>query len=357
MLPTPADHVTLRFSAADAGGHDIPVHRDLSAVARYEDTLFLGCDETAGIEVLDPEDGDWGRHRHVDLAEFTDLPEDDGEMDIEGMDVDDGWLWLTGSHSLKRNKPDADDPPEAALADFAELKFDPNRQFLGRVPLAAGAVGLRPVAEAGDRRVAHLKFGEWGKLRDWLEDDPYIGPYLGIPSKENGLDIEGLAARGDRVWLGLRGPVLRGYGVIVELSLKQTAKGHLKARRIDGKRRYRLHLLPTSGEGLRDLVVDGNDLMVLVGTAMAGDGPSALLRWHDGVRVEKSGLRPEAEISVELDLPYRGLTDNPEGLVRWDETHWLIVHDSPEDARLPADRAIRADLWPVARGARRRHLR
>ena len=31
--------------------------------------------------------------------------------------------------------------------------------------------------------------------------------------QENGLDIEGIAVEGDRVWLGLRGPVLGGHAV------------------------------------------------------------------------------------------------------------------------------------------------
>ncbi len=61
-------------------------------------------------------------------------------------------------------------------------------------------------------------FGARGKdLRDLLEDDEHLAPFLAIPGKDNGLDVEGIAVRGDRVLLGLRGPVLRGWALVLEL--------------------------------------------------------------------------------------------------------------------------------------------
>ena len=46
-----------------------------------------------------------------------------------------------------------------------------------------------------------------------------------LPSKDNGLDIEGLAVLGNRVYLGLRGPVLRGRAIILELELEESEPG------------------------------------------------------------------------------------------------------------------------------------
>ena len=40
-----------------------------------------------------------------------------------------------------------------------------------------------------------------------------------IPGKDNGIDCEGLAVAGDRVFIGLRGPVLRGWAMIIELQV------------------------------------------------------------------------------------------------------------------------------------------
>ena len=50
--------------------------------------------------------GDFGSHRRFDLAPLLKLPDGtEGEIDIEGLDVDGGYLWLIGSHSLKRKSP------------------------------------------------------------------------------------------------------------------------------------------------------------------------------------------------------------------------------------------------------------
>ena len=57
--------------------------------------------------------GDFGSHQRFDLEPLLKLPDGtEGEIDIEGLDVDGGYLWLIGSHSLKRKKPDEDDDPE-----------------------------------------------------------------------------------------------------------------------------------------------------------------------------------------------------------------------------------------------------
>ncbi|WP_457090403.1 DUF3616 domain-containing protein [Microvirga sp. P5_D2] len=44
-------------------------------------------------------------------------------------------------------------------------------------------------------------------------------PFLSIPSKENGFDVEGLAVREGRISPGLRGPVLRGHAVVLDPKL------------------------------------------------------------------------------------------------------------------------------------------
>jgi hypothetical protein len=46
-----------------------------------------------------------------------------------------------------------------------------------------------------------------------LAEDPHFEGFIRtkvIPGKDNGFDSEGLAVADDRVFIGLRGPVLRG---------------------------------------------------------------------------------------------------------------------------------------------------
>lgn len=347
--PEPKSKLLLRFQNQAALRHvEDPVEQDLSAAARWEECLFVSCDETAGVERLTAADGCWGDHRHFALGELVDLPAGpDGEMDIEGLSCDDGWLWVVGSHALKRDKPKAEDPAEG-LREMCKIDRDSNRYFLGRFPLERGEAGLAPVAESGERRAEHLRLHKnKSKLLKWLKDDPHLAPFLDIPSKENGLDIEGIAARGLRIWLGLRGPVLRGWAVILELELERKGDGRLTARTIDGDRRYRKHLLPTGGLGVRDLAFDGDDLLVLAGPTLATEGPARVLRWRDAANCRTGGVRSAEAAPRALELPYHGPVDHPEGLVAWEEG-WLVVYDSPSERRLEGEGAtVTADVWEI----------
>ena len=135
---TPESTVELRFQ--HEGELDLvedPLREDASALAVVDRTLFTACDETATVEMLvEDGHGHYGDHRNIALGEFFDLPDGpDGEMDIEGLAVDDGWLWVVGSHSLKRDKPDDDDDHAEALEELTDVDVDPNRWFLGRLPL------------------------------------------------------------------------------------------------------------------------------------------------------------------------------------------------------------------------------
>ncbi|MXQ14672.1 DUF3616 domain-containing protein [Microvirga makkahensis] len=330
-----------------------PLHKDLSAVARVGDCLFLACDETASVERLRRlEDGSFGDHQHVALDRLVDLPAGaDGEMDIEGLCASDGFLWIVGSHSRKRSKPKRDENDrDQALQRMEEIQREPNRYFLGRIPLVEEAPGPFALARsAGERQSAWLKLGHrHSALERWLAADPHLGPFLTIPSKENGLDVEGLAVRGSRVWLGLRGPVLRGHAVVLDLELEQKAPNRLKARRVDGEHRYRKHLLDTRGLGVRDMRFEGDDLLLLVGPTMSLEGPAFVLRWRDAAQDDASGVISPDRIEAVAELPYRLHADHPEGLELWPEAGpgaLLVIYDAPAPDRVePETFTVRADV-------------
>ncbi len=330
-----------------------PVAKDLSAVARAENCIFLACDEAAGLERLTKgADGRYGAHQHILLADIFDLPGGaDQEMDIEGLAAVDGYLWIVGSHSLKRKKPEgANGEGVQALARMEEVEREANRYFLGRVPIEEEAPGVFAIrAVAGDRRAACLSTGLKGGLARWLPKDPHSATFLKEPAKENGLDIEGIAVRGERVWLGLRGPVLGGHAVVLELLLKEPKRGRLKPRAIGPSgRRYRKHLLDTGGLGVRDLRLDGEDLLLLVGPTMALEGTAHVLRWHGAVTDETEGMVPIHRLELVADLPYSREMDHPEGLELWPDGGsgaFLVVYDAPGPERLNANsRTVRADV-------------
>jgi hypothetical protein len=106
---------------------DDPIHKDLSAATRHDKSLFLCCDETARVDRLTSvADRAYVEHAHFNLGDLVDLPDGpDGELDIEGLDVDGDWLWIVGSHSLKRDKPESDESPRKALERVTRIKRDP----------------------------------------------------------------------------------------------------------------------------------------------------------------------------------------------------------------------------------------
>ena len=343
----------LRLTFNDpAASRDIgePVHRDLSAIVREGDTLFLACDEGAGLERLLRDGDGFGRHRHIRLADLVDLPAgEDGEMDIEGLAIDDGWLWIVGSQSIKRDKVKDGDSGAASLAELCDTDWEENRQFLGRFPLVLRDGGLWPVAEDGDRKAAHLKFKGKGKLRKWLKKDAHLKPFVGLPSKENGLDVEGIVARGDHVWVGLRGPVLGQSAVVLEMQMRVTGKGHLKARRISGQARIRKHFVDTDGQGIRDMKWDGEDLLLVTGPVLSGDGPAAVLRLYGFAGRTEQGYVGEDGQRLVQRLPYRESRDHPEGLVCLGGSDWLVIYDSPAAERLGENPpSVEGDVWRLA---------
>jgi hypothetical protein len=312
----------------------------LSAVARAGDSLWLAGDEGQALHRLRiGPGGEWDDHAVFPLAAlFPSLPEKTGEADIEGMAVDDGAVWLVGSHSGRRNKPAAGADPREALT---LKKRQPNRFLLGRVALDDRG-GLAP----GSGRT--LPFTDGGNaLVEALAEDELFRPFANLPSKDNGLDIEGLAVRGDSLFLGLRGPVLRGWALILHCrwSIRDDA---LHLSRIDGHRRYRIHAFDLDGLGVRDLMTlpDSDDLWILAGPTMALDGPARLYRWVDGLTATAGrcvGGGPS--LLRVLELPC-GHYDHPEGMAALDDRRLLVVYDSPDPSRLDGA-GYRADLFDL----------
>ena len=343
----PIGRVRFAFDAGLVSEAGTPLHRDLSALAREADTMFLACDEGAAIERLLRDGDGWGQHRRVRIADLVDLPGGpEGEMDVEGLSIEDGWLWVVGSQAITRDKVKDGDSGAASLAELADTDWDENRQFLGRFPLGERHGGLWPVREDGERRSAHLRFSRKGRLRRWLRRDRHLRPFLGLPAKENGLDVEGIATRGDRVWVGLRGPVLGQSAVILEMQIRETAKGRLKARRIEGRARVRKHFVDTDGLGIRDMKWDGEDLLVITGPVLSGDGPAAVLRLRGFGRRREAGYVGEEAQELVARLPYHAGSDHPEALVRWKGGEWIVIHDSPGKDRVGDDPPwVEADVW------------
>lgn len=327
---------------------DVPVRNNLSAIETVGRCLFVGQDEGARIERLVTRDGtSFREHTPFFLSDIFDLPAGpDGEADIEGLALDDGYLWVAGSHSLarKKPKPDEDDAAES-LARLTEVKRDANRCLLGRIPLKpAGEDGVFDLVREHDGRTAAcIRMGsKRSDLAKLLKDDDHIGRFMKVPAKENGFDVEGLAARGDRLFLGLRGPVLRGWACILELTVAEDAPGRLTPVPIGaGRLPYHKHFLDLDGLGIRELTFDGDDLLVLAGPTMDLDGPLTVWRWTGCLEATEQQVIARDRLSRVLDLPHGIGFDHAEGMAHLAmpsaPERLLIVYDNPGAGRRHSD--------------------
>jgi hypothetical protein len=351
-----------------------PARSDLSTVAAGGCCLWTANDEFATVERLARrKDGSYGDHQSFGLAELFDLPEDaDGEMDIEGLDIAGGYLWIAGSHSLTREKPKPGEHDAAeALARLTEVEHHPNRHFLGLIPLdeskkSPGLDTLRRHVKstkgAKARSCASLKMKKKGNQLDRkLKKDIHIARFLDVPAKENGFDIEGIAVRGDRILLGLRGPVLRGWAMVIEVEVKRTKPGRLKLKKIGRSgERYIKHFLDLQGLGIRELTTQGDALLILAGPTMDLDGPVVLYRWPGAFEDRERTIVTGDRLELVTRMPVGRGEDHPEGIC-WlpgGAEELLVVYDSPADHRLHGGTAIDADLFRLdGEGSRRRASR
>ncbi|WP_396446790.1 DUF3616 domain-containing protein [Actinomadura sp.] len=345
--------VELRFGLES---REAETHTNLSAVRQDGRCLWVAGDETATIERLTAVlDGDgrvtgYDAQATVALADLVRLPAGPGEeADIEGLARANGWLWAIGSHSLKRKKIKPGQSPAKARKRLATVVREDNRFILVRLPLVTGEDGLPAVVREDGGRTAAVLGLDKDSLTDLLEDDPHLAPFLSIPSKDNGIDIEGIAAHGDRLYIGLRGPVLRGWAVLVEVrpGTDPGDPGRLRLLPVGGgKDLYRTHFLDLGGLGIRDLCPHGDDLLVLTGPSMDLDGPVRVVRWRGAAKADAAEIVTAEELETLGVLPYGDGDDHAEGIAVLDEpgTRLLVVYDSPSPARLTADGGVLADV-------------
>ncbi len=349
---------------------------DLSAATLGPDgALWVASDELSGGRItlsrLSPDTlGVFGAHRQFRLQDYVDLfeaGEGNAEADIEGLGYADGYLWFAGSHSSKRKKPKGKDPKKD-LERLAVVETEPNRYLLGRVPLVEGVPaksGPHPTRDGETLEAARLAGGGGGNiLIEALRHDPHLGPFLRavygedrgehavapLASKENGFDIEGLAILRRRLFLGLRGPVLRGWAMLLEIEPEHRGGGTLGLAEIAPGKRYRKHFVDLDGLGIRELSRDGDDLLILAGPTMALDGPQRIYRLRDPLALDDDSLtgREDGRLTALFDLPSVPGGDYAEGLTAFS---WcglpalLVVYDGPVEERRPAPGAVLADVF------------
>lgn len=301
-------------------GADPKLTANLSGVAVAGEHLWTVSDEGRTIECLAPNGDGYRLSRQVLLDDlFEDLPgrETKDEADIESVDVFGGRLWICGSHCRVRRQAKKTQSP------YLDPRFRarPSRRLLGAVKLTPDGGDVVPPGHA-------LPFRGKGSLRRALAGDPFIAPFVDLPSKENGLDIEGMAASKDKLLLGLRGPVVDSIALVAAVPIGD-------GLRVNGG--SATHFVDLGGLGVRDLARWGRGVLVLAGPVSAADEPFRLFSWTPRAtkKIQKADLIYEWPPSA----------DHPEGLgalERGGRRGILVVYDTADKGRIRG-RRYRAD--------------
>jgi hypothetical protein len=314
-----ASRGTIWLDYGDAGGKR-KLLANVSAIAASGDYLWSASDEMRTVECLEPHGQGYRLHRQFKLDElFPGLPgaEKELEADVEALDVAHGRLWICGSHSLTRRSRDKTD----AIVD-PRIRERPSRRLLGSVELTKDGGDLVAPGKA-------LPYDGVGSLRAMLGSISHIAPFMDLPSKENGLDIEGLVTFRRKIYVGMRGPVVDNIALIAAIGMTRDFA-------IDETGIF-LHFVDLGGLGVRDMTRWGDGLLILAGPVNGADRPFRLLRWSPRRTVKIQ--EPE---KVQDLLPG---SDHPEGICalnRAGANGLIVLYDTKSDKRISGVR-YRAD--------------
>jgi hypothetical protein len=237
------------------------------------------------------------------------------EADFEGLALSGDRLYVVGSHSSSHKKQKAGNSYKKNRKTLVELETDvcKSRNILLEFRIDAEA----RLGRSG-RRI---------KTKSVVNEHPVLSAFAALPSKENGVDIEGLAAKDGALYLGFRGPVLR--------------ENFVPIARVDpsGADEPELLFVKLGGRGVRDMAATTDGFLILAGPNGDHDWSFELYHW-DGRDMVTGTDRPQGGTVKHLCTIPHDPDGNPEGLAIVSRSattaEVILVYDS--NARLIARR-------------------
>jgi hypothetical protein len=218
------------------------------------------------------------------------------DPDAEGAAYYDGYFYVVGSHGVGRMNAELN-------SSFVVFRFKVD-----------GQTG-KPAFEVTDREVAR-QIEKSFALRAAIRSAPFVGPYAEKPLNANGVNIEGVAVDGDRIYFGFRGPSVDGKGFILSAAID----GLFGIKPVDAK----VFALPLGATtGIRDLARVEGGLLVLSGSVNDQDITPAVWLWNPASGALKKfgdlgGTPPSAKAETILVLG-----EDPQ------RYRVLVMHDGP----------------------------
>lgn len=295
---------------------DIYAAADISAVVAAGTYLVIASDEKSSVQVLqEVERGkSYRTSAPVNLAdkELLALAEGDKlELDLEGIAIVERTLYVLGSHSRKRSvvkKSDEGRPYSKNRGRMAKTHEEFARNWLFRF-------SLDERGRIDDKSISRIS------LRNAILTDPVLDRFWTIPGKENGIDFEGITARGKLLYAGFRSPVLRKNWVpVLVFSYGESPRTLTRF----------VHL---GGLGVRGMETVEDGLLLLAGPAGDAGGEFRIYLWNGEDMLPGTG-GPSAELVCLAKIrPFPKSKPESIALIGTSDSSWdvLIAFDGAEE--------------------------
>jgi Protein of unknown function (DUF3616) len=224
-----------------------------------------------------------------------------GDPDAEGACYNKGYFYVTGSHGRSRHHPEKNSDPSYMVFRF------PVDEVTGK-----------PTFDVSEDKVSGVEMSR--RLRDVIKDK--VSAFYDQPLSENGVNIEGIAVKDGRMYLGLRGPSDNGEAFILSVDSEAvfTPDKSLNASS------SQLHLGPYTG--IRDLAAVSDGLLVLTGPVNEQAVAPTVRHWNPTT----GALGPPKELNIS-GSPTGAKAETLLLLRDVDNEPWraLVMFDGPEN--------------------------
>lgn len=238
---------------------------NISGLVVTENFAAVATDEGNAIQILPYKDENYHAKKKF-VIHLTDNNAE--ELDLEGLAWQAPYLYAIGSHSKKRKKYKSDASDQKNLQRMSAIIKEPARHALWQIKLSEK---LKP------QRIKRIS------IDDFIQQNTILEPFTTLPSKENGIDIEGIAVSKNKLWLGFRGPVIRGnFASVLQVQLNSESLTLKKPEHF---------LLDLNGFGIRDLAYYENKLFILAGAVNELPKQYMLYDWKPETAFSKANIR------------------------------------------------------------------
>jgi hypothetical protein len=277
-------------------------------------------DETQGAQIVLLMDDELRAGGFIPLS-YAQYAGEPFELDAEGVAFDAGHFYVVGSHGRARHEKNSKKEDKKKAKNNA--KAEASRQIF-RIALPASAVDMKTGEIIGKADITPSS-----ALAAILQGQPELAPFYDKPLEENGVTIEGIAVRDERLFIGLRGPVLGTDAAVLSVRASAIFDGQPP----DAK----LHTLPLEKDtlghprGIRDLARYRDGFLILAGPVNDPPDDTAIKAGDYAIYFWDRNNKP----SRLVNLKSYGKKTKPEALLPLEgddaRIRVLLMFDGPEE--------------------------